>query len=128
MSPLIVLSLLIFLNCWRAEAEQPRWQACLAQDLKLSDVVSVERDKHGVAVKKQTVNDQLKNLGARCRNGKLIDKRGKQIYFYRLTGCWGNAPSNYLEILEEQRKKLRELRKHYTVVEMTCDLSDAPTP
>ena len=91
-------------------------------------MVSVERDKHGMAVSKRTVNDQLKELKARCRNGKLIDERGKQIYFYRLIGCWGNPPSDYLERLEQQRNKLRELRKRYTIVEMTCDLSDGLIP
>jgi hypothetical protein len=124
MWPVIVLNSFIFLTCGASEGYPHRWQACLQQNVKLSDVVSVERDKHGMAVRKRTVDDQLKELKARCRNGKLIDERGRQIYFYRLTGCWGNPPSDYLERLEQQRIKLRELRKRYTVVEMTCDLSD----
>ena len=129
MSLVIVLNLFIFLNCGTAaEAERPPWQACLPQNVKLSDVVSVQRGKNSIAVSKRTVDDRLKELKARCRNGKLTDERGKQIYFYRLIGCWGNPPSDYLERLEQQRVKLRELRKRYTVVEMTCDLSDGLVP
>jgi hypothetical protein len=128
MLSVILLNFLILLSCSTSEVDRPLWQACLPQNVKLSDVVSVKRGKNGMAVSKRTVDDQLKELKARCRGGELIDNRGREIYFYRLTGCWGNAPVDYLEILEQQRIKLRELRKHYTVVEMTCDLSDGLVP
>ena len=128
MLPVLVLNLLILLSRSTSEVDHPRWQACLPQNVKLSDVVSVKRRKNGMAVSKRTVDDQLKELKARCRGGELIDNRGREIYFYRLTGCWGNAPVNYLEIIDQQRIKLRELRKHYTVVEMTCDQSDGLAP
>jgi hypothetical protein len=67
-----------------------------------------------------TVRQQLSKLKARCRRGKLVDRRGKEIRFYRLAGCWGNPPADYLEILEGQRRELEELKKKYTVIELTC--------
>lgn len=100
------------------------WGSCLPPDIKLSDVVSVEtieRTPGVVEVKKITVRDKLKELGARCVNGKLRDKAGREIYFHRLVGCWGNPPEDYQEILDRQTRKLAELRQRYQVVEMTCN-------
>lgn len=128
MSLVIVLNLLIFLTYDVSEVEPTRWQECLQQNVKLSDMVWVERGKSGMAVSKRTVADQLKELKARCRNGKLVDGRGKQIYFYRLTGCWGKAPVNYLEILEHQRNEIAKLRKRYTVFEIPCNSHGPPIP
>ncbi len=71
-------------------------------------------------IKKVTVKDRLVELKARCRKGKLLDSRGKQIYFYRLIGCWGNPPVDYLEQVEQQRIKLRQLQRRYTVIQIPC--------
>ena len=103
-------------------------QSCLPPNIKLTDIVSIERDKHGKTIKKKTVRDKLKELKAHCRNGHLADARGKQVYFYRLIGCWGNPPQNYLEQLDQQRSTLELLQKKYTVIQMTCDASDVPIP
>lgn len=121
MGSVILLSLLISLNFGTGTRERPAWQSCLPQKVKVSDVVTVEGGKKGAAASRRTVGDQLNQIKARCRNGKLIDGRGKQIYFYRLTGCWGYAPANYLEILERQRNEIRELKKRYNVLEMPCN-------
>jgi hypothetical protein len=40
-----------------------------------------------------------------------------------MTGCWGNPPENYQQILDEQARKLAQLKKRYTVIEMTCNPS-----
>ena len=77
---------------------------------------------HG-RVTKVTVNETLKRLQAHCRKRKLVDARGKEIYFYRLAGCWGNPPLDYQEILQRQSEELQKLRKHYHVIEMTCNPS-----
>lgn len=127
MLSIVVLTLLISLNCETGEGE-PDWHRCLPQNVKLTDVVTVEGVKKGAAVRRRTVADQMKESKARCRKGKLIDGRGKQIYFYRLTGCWGYAPANYLEILERQRNELRELRKRYSVFEIPCNPYGPPIP
>lgn len=34
---------------------------------------------------------------------KLVDGTGREVYFYQLTGCWGNAPFNYQAILAKQQ-------------------------
>jgi hypothetical protein len=68
-----------------------------------------------------TVKQRLVELKARCRRGKLVDRSGREIRFYRLAGCWGNPPPDYREILERQRRELERLKKRYTVIELTCN-------
>ncbi len=68
-----------------------------------------------------TVRQRLIELKAHCRRGKLFDRSGKEIRFYRLAGCWGNPPPGYREILERQRRELEKLKKRYTVIELTCN-------
>ena len=83
--------------------------------------MSAQLVKSRMAIKKITVEQRLIELDARCENGKLIDAEGKEIYFYRLKGCWGNPPADYQEILKQQNEELEKLRKRYVVIEMTCN-------
>ena len=103
---------------------------CLPKGIKSSDVVSVTSPKQipGKANNVITVERKLTELKAHCRRGKLVDGSGRQIYFFQMTGCWGNPPENYQEILDEQSRKLAQLRKRYTVVEMTCNPSGMLIP
>jgi hypothetical protein len=95
--------------------------SCLPSETKLDDVVT--RDNNNAAI---TVEQKLKQLGASCNaKNKLVAKNGKPIHFYRLTGCWGMAPQNYQEILAEQRRKIAELEKTHTVIQMTCNPTGA---
>jgi hypothetical protein len=98
---------------------------CLPQDIKPNDVVSVRVGKPGsggpATAEKLTVAMKLKELNASCKDAKLVDGAGKEIYFYRLQGCWGNPPEDYQEILRKQGEELSRLRKTYQVVEMTCN-------
>jgi len=100
---------------------------CLPKGIQSSDVVSFRGAKpflqKGKAI---TVGETLVRLKAHCEKGKLIDGSGKQIYFFRLKGCWGNPPNDYQEILERQNAELIKLRKRYTVIEMTCNPSGEP--
>lgn len=116
---------IMFLICGGSLAAQgqSRWQGCLPQDVKADEVVSIEPLGKGRAARQITVKDKLKQLGARCRGSRLVDSRGKQIHFYRLTGCWGNPPADYEEILENQRQELARLRRRYRVVEISCNPS-----
>ena len=98
-----------------------RFQPCLPSGVKPTDIVSVRYDPSRQAVKTITVEDKLTELKARCKKGKLVDAAGKEIYFFRMAGCWGNPPADYQEILEQQNKELEKLRKRYTVIEMTCN-------
>lgn len=110
----------VFLCLSLLTATQRQFQGCLPSGIKSSDVVSAQLVKSRMAVKKITVEQRLIELDARCDNGKLVDAAGKEIYFYRLKGCWGNPPADYQEILQRQNEELEKLRKRYTVIEMTC--------
>jgi hypothetical protein len=103
---------------------------CLPEHVKPTDVVSTRlaQTDTGTSVEKITVEQKLTELKANCKNGKLVDGTGTEIYFYKLTGCWGNPPRNYHEILDRQRAELAILRKQYTVIEMTCNPSGLPIP
>ena len=98
-----------------------RFHACLPSTVKPTEVVSYRTVTSTNAVKKVTVEDRLTELKARCKKGKLVNSSGKEIYFFRMTGCWGNPPADYREILEQQNKELEKLRKRYLVIEMTCN-------
>lgn len=90
---------------------------CLAKDIGLEDVVQFsQNDKPNI-----TVKDKLIELKARCRKGKLLDAKRREIRFFR-PQCWGNPPADRLEIEKRQREELAELKKKYTVIEMSCNL------
>ena len=97
--------------------------SCLPTGIKCDSVVSATLAKPGGKVRKVTVEQKLRELRARCRKGKLIDATGREIYFYQLKGCWGNPPEDYQEILTRQNEELKNLRKRYRVIEMTCNPS-----
>jgi len=103
---------------------------CLPEHVKPTDAVSTRlvQTDGGTLVEKITVEQKLAELKANCKNGKLVDGAGTEIYFYKLTGCWGNPPRNYQEILERQEAELAILRKQYMVIEMTCNPSGFPIP
>ena len=56
-------------------------QKCLPEGVALDTVVSTTTLADGTIVK-TTVADTLKELGAKCSKGKLVDKKGKEIVFY----------------------------------------------
>ena len=116
----ILVGALLFCVCLGASARAGEL-TCLPKGIKANDVVSVERRGPGQVVKRVTVGERLKQLKARCRRGKLLGTDGRQIYFYRLTGCWGNPPANYQDSLQRQSKELEKLKRRYTVIEMTCN-------
>ena len=98
---------------------------CLPEDIKLDTVVSTIRKTPGLRgeVERETVKQRLDKLNARCKAGKLVDAKNREIRFYQLQGCWGNPPADYQEIMSAQQKELQELKKKYTVIEITCNPS-----
>lgn len=107
----------------------PAIAACLPDGIKETDVVGHKSvtNRSGVrSTQKITVKETLRKLGSRCVKGKLVDRKGWEIRFYKIQGCWGNPPADYLEIQAQQAKELEELKKHYTVVEMTCNPAGVP--
>lgn len=104
---------------------------CLPADIKLSDVVDATSTGYAngkpVGLHKVTVEQTLNELKATCNSdNKLVHGNGKQIIFYHLTGCWGNPPYNYQDILQKQRDEIDKLKQQYIVIEMTCNPSGIP--
>ncbi len=126
MKNLVVLSLGILFSTAFIAPAQTGGRYCLPRGIKPTDVVSVLGVKPSSP--KVTVEQKLGELRARCRKGKLVDGRGREIYFYSMKGCWGNPPADYQEILERQQQELSRLKKRYTVIEMTCNPSGAQIP
>lgn len=89
---------------------------CLPTNVRLDEAISYGRGgKESV-----TVGKKLLEMKARCRNGKLVDARNKEIRFFRIS-CWGNPPPDYREISRREHEQLTKLKKRYTVIVMTCD-------
>lgn len=97
--------------------------SCLPSGITLETVVSA--DMNGDKV---TVNEALSAQGAYCGGTALLDSNNRPIRFYTLTGCWGNPPQNYGEVLAAQEKELAALQKTNTVITVTCNPSGIPIP
>jgi hypothetical protein len=67
-----------------------------------------------------TVQNKLVEMKARCRKGRLVDSKGREIRFFHLS-CWGNPPENYQEIRRRETTELAKLKKRYTVIEFGCN-------
>ena len=113
--------LILFAGASVGAQAKPSWQGCLPADVSADEVISTEPAVPGKAARQVTVKGKLDQLGARCRSKRIVDSKGKQIHFYRLTGCWGNPPENYEEILGNQQKELARLRRRYRVIEISCN-------
>jgi hypothetical protein len=90
--------------------------ACLPKDVRADDVVSFGAN----GPSNLTVEKKLAEMKARCRRGKLIDAKRREIRFFH-PSCWGNPPPDYLEIKERENKELAKLRKRYTVIVFACN-------
>ena len=90
--------------------------SCLPEDIRADEVVSYDdKGKSNLTVKKKLIE-----LKARCRKGKLVDAKGREIRFFRIS-CWGNPPEDYLEIQKRESEALAELKKHYSVIVFGCN-------
>ncbi len=100
---------------------------CLPPDIKEDTVVGWDNPVNSERPSKPiTVKQTLSKLKARCSRGKLVDRRGKKIRFFQLQGCWGTPPPGYADILLRQKQEIADLRKKFTVVEVTCNASGMP--
>ncbi len=92
----------------------------LPDGVNLNDEVrkEVKNDKgEVVSFKIITVEAELKNLGAKYENEKLVDRNGKEIRFY--TPPVRGASQGYEEDKKQQErdaKELSDLQKKYTVI------------
>src|SRR4029453_9130033 len=90
--------------------------SCLPKDVRADEVVSYDiKGKSNLTVEKTLIE-----LKARCRKGKLVDAKGREIRFFRIS-CWGNPPQDYLEIQKRENEELAALRKLYTVIVFGCN-------
>jgi len=89
---------------------------CLPKDVQPGEVVSY-RPKGTMNI---TVEKKLSEMKARCRNGKLVDAKRREIRFFH-PSCWGNPPPDYLETRQREDKEVAELKKRYTVIVFGCN-------
>jgi hypothetical protein len=89
--------------------------ACLPKDVSADDVVTYGGGAEGNVTVKKT----LAKMGARCRKGKLVDSRRREIRFFR-PACWGRPPLDYLEIKRRESEEFEKLKRRYTVIVFSC--------
>ncbi len=89
--------------------------SCLPKDVRADEAVSYGMKGKSIL----TVEKKLAGMKARCRRGKLVDARGREIRFLR-SSCWGNPPPDYLEIRQRENEELARLQKRYTVIVFGC--------
>jgi hypothetical protein len=90
--------------------------SCLPKDVRADEAVS-----YGIKGKSNlTVEKKLAEMKARCRRGKLVDARGREIRFFRVA-CWGNPPEDYQEIRRRENEELANLKRRYAVIVFGCN-------
>ena len=88
---------------------------CLPNGMKLSR--AVECDTTAQPGREITLEETLVKMGARCKKGKLVDAKGKEIRFYTVQGF--GAPTAYaMETMRRQRIEIEALKRKYTVIEI----------
>ena len=92
---------------------------CLPEGFQMTDVVSYGVNRGGED-KHITIEQKLSELKARCRRGKLVDGKGREIRFFR-PACFGNPPADYEEIRQRESAELARLQKNYNVIILECD-------
>jgi hypothetical protein len=125
------LAVTLLTSLFSGDGPSKGFAPCLPAGVGLEEVVSTPQLNSPTAApsKGVTVRETLVRLEAHCKEGKLIAGSGREIRFYRLVGCWGNPPVDYLEQLAQQNQELEKLKKNYTVVEIACaqvDLRQIP--
>jgi len=90
--------------------------SCLPKDVRNHETLFYGLKGRGTV----TVEEKLLQLKARCRRGRLVDAKGREIRFFRQS-CWGNPPPDYLEVEARKNRELKQLQKRFTVLVFTCD-------
>ncbi|HEX5731863.1 MAG TPA: hypothetical protein VF131_03425 [Blastocatellia bacterium] len=93
---------------------------CLPEGFGLTDVVSYKLNASGKD-EHITIEKKLAELKARCKRGRLLDGKGREIRFFR-PACFGNPPADYEEIRQKESQELARLQKDYNVIILECDL------
>ena len=90
---------------------------CLPEGYTSADVVSYREKRKQAYV---TIDDKLVELKAHCKEGKLVDGKGREIRFFKFA-CYGNPPIDYEELKQKELQELEKLQKKYCVIVMECD-------
>ena len=118
----LTLIFLLLMFAGSPDGKSNPYKACMPEGIELNEVVSGPANNSSQEKgEKLTIQRALQQAKARCRRGKLVDGAGKEIYFFRLIGCWGNPPEDYEDQLKRQAEKLEELKKKYRVIEISCN-------
>ena len=96
------------------DAETPL-AVCLPKGVRADDIVVYGRNKQPDV----TVAKTLEKMKVRCRKGKLVDAKTREVRFFRQS-CWGHPPPDYLDIRRREKAELAELEKKYTVIVFGC--------
>ncbi len=89
---------------------------CLPKDVRADEAVSYGNNGKSIL----TVEKKLAEMKAGCRRGKLVDAKGREIRFFRVS-CWGNPPDDYQEIRQREDEELAKLKKRYAVIVFGCN-------
>ena len=92
---------------------------CLPEGYKSTDIVSYRQKRKG-GDGYITIDDRLVELKAHCKEGKLIEGKGREIRFFKFA-CYGNPPADYEEQRQKEIEELEKLQKKYCVIVMECD-------
>ena len=90
--------------------------SCLPKDVRADEAVSYGMKGQSIL----TVEKKLTEMKARCRRGKLVDAKGREIRFFR-PSCWGNPPDNYQETQKRENEELAKLKTRYAVIVFGCN-------
>jgi hypothetical protein len=114
--------ILLLLSTTQADGKKTRSARinCLPEGFALTDVVSYQRSASGKE-DHITIEQKLAELKARCKRGRLLDGKGREIRFFR-PACFGNPPADYEEIRQRESEELARLQKDYNVIILECDL------
>jgi hypothetical protein len=103
------------LNRKEKPAAETPLAACLPKGVRADDIVVYGRNKQPDV----TVAKTLEKMKVRCRKGKLVDAKTREVRFFRQS-CWGHPPPDYLDIRRREKAELAELEKKYTVIVFGC--------
>jgi len=99
-----------------AEPSPSKSLGCLPKDVRADEAVSYGNNGKSIL----TVEKKLAEMKAGCRRGKLVDAKGREIRFFRVS-CWGNPPEDYQEIRQREDEELAKLKKRYAVIVFGCN-------
>jgi hypothetical protein len=94
-------------------------EKCLPDCLTLESRFAPDWRHEGMRRPTITVRQKLRELRAYCKEGKLYDEAGKELYFYRVreTG-YPIAP----EEVDAEQKRYQDLQKRYRVIPMYSEV------